>query len=82
MQFTTGTLTACSGGEHLTLPVTIAGQQHTLNTTVAEVFGLKPEGFEEIRTAIIQRLRSAKLEAGATTNVQIRNAVSNKTFEV
>lgn len=82
MQFTTGTLTACGGGNHLELPVTINGQQHTLTTTVEEVRGARPEGFGDVRDAVMQRLRSAVFEAGATTPLQVRNAVSGKTFEV
>lgn len=82
MQFTTGTLTACSGGEHLALPVTIGAQQHVLRISREEVMGMRPEGFNETRKAIIQRLRTAALEADASTPIQVRNAVSNKTFEV
>lgn len=82
MQFTTGTLTACGGGEHLSLPVTISGQEYTLTTTVEEVRGARPEGFDKVRDAVIQRLRSAVFEARATTPLQVRNAVSSKTFEV
>lgn len=80
MQFTTGLLTACPGGEHLKLPVTIGGNEHELVTTKQEVTSASPEGFSEIRSALIARLRSAVFEAGASTPLQVRNAVSNKTF--
>lgn len=82
MQFTTGTLTACTGGEHLTLPVTINGVTRDFAFTRDDVVAAGPDTMDELRVAILARLRSAKLEAGATTVVQIRNAVSSKTFSV
>lgn len=84
MQFTTGTLTACSGGEHLSVPVTISGVTRDLSFTKTEALEVGPEGFEELRVAIMARLRSAVLEAttGNPTPLQVRNAISNKTFEV
>lgn len=84
MQITTGTLTACSGGEHLTLPITVPGVAHTLNFTKANILDLEPGSVEEAKTAIFARLRSAVLEAttGTPTPLQVRNAVSGKTFEV
>lgn len=82
MTFTTGTLTACAGGEHLTLPVTINGVTRNFTTSRQEFQAAAPEGFDDVRAAILSRLRSAVLEADATTPVAIRNAVSGKSFEV
>lgn len=82
MQFTTGTLTACSGREHLTLPITIGGVTRDLETSRSEIMAAAPDGFEETRAAIVSRLRSAVLEADASTPLQVRNAVSGKTFKV
>lgn len=84
MTFTTGTLTACSGGEHLTLPVTVNGVTRDLKFTRGEALDAGPDTFDELRSAILARLRSAVLEAtaGSPTPLQVRNAVSGKTFEV
>jgi hypothetical protein len=84
MQITTGTLTACGGGEHLRIPVTIGGVTRDFTFTKDEAIQAGPDGFQELRPAILSRLRSAVLEAttGNPPPLQVRNAVSNKTFEV
>ena len=45
---------------------------------------MEPTTVEEARVAILMRLRSAVLEAttGNPTPLQVRNAVSGKTFKV
>lgn len=84
MIITTGTLTACAGGEHLELPVTVNGVQRTMRFTKTEFLEAGPDTHDEIREAMKFRLRSAVLEAttGTPTPLQVRNAVSGKTFEV
>ena len=84
MQIVTGTLTACSGGEHLSLPVTVSGVQRTVTFTKSEILGMEPTTVEEARAALLSRIRSAVLEAttGKPTPLQVRNAVSGKTFKV
>lgn len=69
MTFQTGVLSACPGGEHLTIPITINGVTRD---------------FHFNRDAILRRMRSAVLEGttGSPTPLQVRQAVSNKTFEV
>lgn len=81
MQLTTGTATRCSGGGHYQLPVTIGGVERTLHFT-REDLERNFSDMEGAREAILDRLRSAIKEAGATTLVQIRNAISSKTFHV
>jgi hypothetical protein len=84
MEITTGTLTACTGGEHLTLPVTVNGVTRDVKFTREEALASGANTHEELRVAILARLRSAVLEAttGVPTAIQVRNAVSSKTFEV
>lgn len=84
MQITTGTLTACSGGEHLTLPVTVDGVTRDFKFAREEALAAGPDNVEQLRDAILARLRSAVLEAtsGQPTPLQVRNAVSSKTFEI
>lgn len=84
MQITTGTLTACSGQNHLTLPVTVNGVERDFHFTRDEILGLEPETVEEGRLLLLARLRSLVLEAtnGVPSAVQVRNAVSNKTIEI
>ena len=84
MQITTGTLTACTGGTHLRIPVTINGVQRDFEFTREEALATGPDNHDEARQAILLRLRSAVLEAttGSPTPLQVRNAVSNKTFEI
>lgn len=84
MVITTGTLTACAGGEHLELPITVNGVQRTMRFTKTEFLASRPDTHDELRESIMLRLRSAVLEAttGTPTPLQVRNAVSGKTFEV
>lgn len=84
MVITTGTLTACAGGEHLVLPVTVNGVQRNVEFTRTDVLQAGPDSHEELRQAVLARLRSAVLEAtsGTPTALQVRSAVSGKTFEV
>lgn len=79
MQFNTGTATRCSGGSHYQLPVTVNGVERTLHFT-ADDMGRDFSDLEGAREAVLDRLRSAIKEAGATTLIQIRNAISSKTF--
>lgn len=81
MQFDTGTATRCSGGGHYQLPVTIGGVERTLYFTREDV-GRDFTDMEGAREAILHRLRSAIKESGATTLIQIRNAISSKSFTV
>lgn len=81
MEFVTGTASRCGGGNHYELPITISGVQRILHFTKDEL----ERDFttvEEAREEVIDRLRSAIKESGATTLVQIRNAISNKTFNI
>jgi hypothetical protein len=84
MIITTGTLTACAGGSHLHLPVTINSVTREMHFTREEFIQAGPDTHAELHQAILLRLRSAVLEAttGVPTPLQVRNAVSGKTFEV
>lgn len=84
MIFTTGTISVCTGGNHLQLPITIGGNTKTLHITREELRGEPPDGFEDIRELIIQRLRSAVKETtvGPPTPAEVQAAVNNKTFEI
>lgn len=82
MTFTIGTITRCAGQNHWLVPITINGVTRTLHTNVAELQDAAPEGMDESRAAIISRIRSALLEANATSFSQSRTALESKTFKV
>ncbi len=85
MQITTGLLTACSGGNHVSLPVTIGGRTLTIQLTRRDFIKPEPLTDEEWHPLIVQLIRQELKIAGldeTATPVQIRNAISNKTFTV
>lgn len=83
MQFTTGTLTRCAGGNHVEIPITIqGGPSGILKTSVDEFLNDPINSLEEARNAIIARLRSLRKESGAVTWVQTKAALENKTLQV
>ena len=85
MTFSTGDTLAREGGgscKHLKLPITISGVTRTLRFTVDELQGDPPADIAEARTAILDRLRSAAKEAGASTLTQLKTALESKTFQV
>jgi len=82
MEFTVGVITRCAGTNHYQVPITIGAQIHTLETTVVELQAAAPTGFEEVRAAILARIRSALLEANAATFLQVQTALTGNTFEV
>lgn len=83
MQFDTGTLGRCQvGGSHYTLPITILGVTKTMSFTLDDLQGDPPADIQEARIAILDRLRSAAKEAGATTFAQLGTAINSKTFKV
>lgn len=79
MQFDTGTLTRCAGGNHYKLPIVIGGATKTLEFTKDDLEGEPPATVAEARLDILTRLRSAAKEAGATTFSQTKTAIENKT---
>ena len=84
MVFTTGTISTCAGGNHLSLPITISGNTRTLNFTMDELRGDPPANLAEAREAILTRLRSAVKEfvTGSPTSLEVQLAINNKTFQV
>lgn len=82
MEFTTGTATRCSGGNHYSIPITINGVTRDFNFTPDDIQEVIDAGHDNRREQILTRLISAVKESGATTLVQIRNAISSKTFRV
>lgn len=82
MTFTVGTLSRCSGNEHVAVPITVGGQQRTLQVLFSEIRAGAPDSVEEARAAIVARLRSAILEAGASTWAQAKTAIEGQTYQV
>lgn len=82
MTFTTGTLTRCSGGNHYSLQVTIAGNVRTFKFDSTELQADPPADIAEARAAILTRLVSAAKEAGANTFAEVKTAIESKTFKV
>lgn len=80
MTFTVTNLSQCSGGNHVTITADVNGRTVTRQFTRAELVNeLDDMSAEEL---IIGRLRSAVKESGATTPLQIRNAIVNHEFKV
>ena len=70
----------CGGGNHIHGEISInGGAFRDFEMTREELRTPEPE---ERREAVIQRLRSAILEAGATTPLQMKNAVEAREFEI
>lgn len=84
MEIQTGQATQCGGGNHRSIPVTINGVTKDVSLSSEDMADLldRPDTEEEIKQRIRYRLISAVRESGATTGAQIRNAMSNKTFEI
>lgn len=82
MVFTTGTITRCSGGSHYQLPVTVGQRTVTMHFTPEELAGDPATDPEQVREAVLQRIRSAIIEADARTLAQRRAALENKTFGI
>lgn len=81
MTFTVTGIQQCAAAEHLILTVQInGGQTVEVRTSFAD---LQSAGDTlPVAERGLMRLKSAIKEAGATTKLQMRNAVLNQTFEV
>lgn len=77
MLFTLNNLGRCSGGNHVELTVTVNGQQHVVQCTQADI-DLEPD---ELRAAVIARVRSAWKESSGTP-AQRRAAIISKDYQV
>lgn len=78
-------VTACAGGDHLTITATIDdGPTHTLNTTKGQIAFAGADDFDEARNNIELLLRQEILRAGVQngTGAQMRAAVINKDYFV
>lgn len=83
MRFRVTSITACAGGNHLHLQVQInGGAARSIVVTNEEIDAIAQDGDEDLRQRGLLRMRSAILEAGATTPVQRRNAILNRDFEI
>ena len=82
MQFTVNSLTRCGGQGHWTVIITVAGEQHRIETTPAEMQFDPGENINETRQRVLERLRSASKEAGAATFAQARTALEGKTYQL
>jgi hypothetical protein len=76
--FTVVTINLCSGSGHVELTGTVAGNSVSRKYLRSD-FLSSPD---DIESAILQRMRSAVMEANATTLTQIRNALIGPTFKV
>lgn len=86
MTFTVNAATRCAGLGHWSFAVTPAGgAQRTIQTSKAEMDFDPADDFAgsvTIRERVLWRMRSAVLEAGATTFAQIQTALVGQTFRV
>lgn len=81
MQFTTGIVTRCDGGNHYTMPITIGGTTRNLEFTAQDLQDAD-NNFESRKAQILLRLAIAIKESGANTLQEVRAAINNKTFMV
>jgi hypothetical protein len=81
MDFTVGTITRCQGTNHYTVPITVGGNTRNLQIMAADL-QTDFENLDEVKNAIIDRLRSAKKEAGANTFAQVRAALEGNTYKL
>lgn len=85
MRFTIALVSQCAGGNHVHGTISInGGAAQPFRLTRDEIKGAA-DGVntpDEKRTLILQRLRSAVLESGATTNAQIKTAVEAQEWQV
>lgn len=79
MTFTVTGLSRCIGNNHVHVTLQIGQQAHELTILRSD---LDLDNHEEIREAVVSRLRSAVKEAGASTPAQIQNTLLNQTFQV
>jgi hypothetical protein len=83
MTFTVNTVARCAGQNHYVVTLTFAGgQQVSLRTTADEMRFDPAADVGEARENILDRLRSAAKEAGATTFAAVQTALQGKTFQV
>lgn len=81
MTFRVTGLVEYPGGGHVTMTVLINGSVE--RQFVVGIESLKTEGDDlPIETKAFLRLNSAIKEAGASTKLQVRNAILNKDFQV
>lgn len=81
MRFTISGCTACTGGNHVSGLISVnGGATKPFRIVLSELTHTEETDMPEDR--IIARLRSAVLEAGATTLVQARNAIQAQEFRV
>lgn len=78
MTITLTAITRCAGAGHINLTVFVDGVRRT-ETFLRSELDLDPT---DVREAIITRFRSAIKEAGASTPLQISNALLDKDFKV
>jgi len=81
MTFSVGTITRCAGQNHYSVPVTIAGQQFVI-PVLQDDLATDFQGVTDARDRIVDRLRSARKEAGAVTFAATKTALEGKSFQI
>lgn len=81
MQFAVNAIRQCAGGNHIEIDITLnGGRQITRRCNRSELLDELDDVTQEERALL--RIVSAVKEAGASTPVQIRNAILNNTYRV
>ena len=78
MTFTVNQLSRCAGGNHIDLTITVGAQARTIHLLQSDLT-LEPD---ELRDAVITRVRSAVKESGATTAAEVKAAIEGQTYRV
>lgn len=71
-----------TGGDHVTLTGTVNGNARSVRVRLSDLLAGDPDDDDTLLDRAIARWRSAVREAGATTLLQARTAILNKTFQV
>ena len=84
MKFKINDVSACGGGDHVTVQVQRlpAGRTWPIHFSKKEALSVKPEREREREKLAIERIVSAVRESGETTPAGIRTFLLNKEFEV
>ena len=81
MTFTVNSVSRCASGNHWTIVLTAGGQSRTLVLETSDL-QLDFSSYDQVREAVIGRMRSAAKEAGAGTLAQVKTALEGKSFQL
>lgn len=79
--FSVGTITRCPGQNHYFVPITVSGVTKTIVIDQSEL-ATDFASLDDARERVIDRLRSARKEAGAGNFAQTKTALEGKSYQL